>query len=131
METRRVITAFLFREGRVLFLRRSSSVGSYQGRLLALASKADRIPVYCCAETIKVMAYEPEAGIHFPVQKPRPAKEIIKQIPRQVQVLNLYFDLTESKLIAGYLTERGILAGKQLGAASKEMAGIIERNLLR
>ena len=32
METREVITAFLFRHGEVLFFRRSSSVGSYQGR---------------------------------------------------------------------------------------------------
>ena len=31
METRQVITAFLFREGQVLCFRRSSSVGSYQG----------------------------------------------------------------------------------------------------
>lgn len=32
MKTRHVITAFLFRDGKVLFFRRSSSVGSYQGR---------------------------------------------------------------------------------------------------
>ena len=32
METRQVITAFLFLQGEVLFFRRSSSVGSYQGR---------------------------------------------------------------------------------------------------
>ena len=32
METCQVITAFLFRDCKVLFFRRSSSVGSYQGR---------------------------------------------------------------------------------------------------
>jgi 8-oxo-dGTP pyrophosphatase MutT (NUDIX family) len=37
METRKVITAFLFREGKVLVLRRSSSVGSYQGRWAAVS----------------------------------------------------------------------------------------------
>jgi len=37
METRQVITAFLFRDGEVLFFRRSSSVGSYQGRWAAVS----------------------------------------------------------------------------------------------
>jgi translation initiation factor 2B subunit (eIF-2B alpha/beta/delta family) len=98
-------------------------------RLLALASKADGVPVYCCAETIKVMAAEPGAGTRFPIQKLRPNSEISDQLPDQVEALNLYFDLTESELIEGYLTERGFLTREQLGAISKEMAWIIEKNL--
>ncbi|MFC1537521.1 translation initiation factor eIF-2B [Gemmatimonadota bacterium] len=100
-------------------------------RLLALASKADGVPVYCCAETIKVMATEPGAGTRFPIQKLRPNSEISDQLPEQVEVLNLYFDLTESELIEGYLTEQGVLGREQLGTVSKKLAEIIEKNLRR
>ncbi len=98
-------------------------------RLLALAARADGVPVYCCAETLKVMAAEPEPGARFPFQRERPASEIVDPRPQGVEVLNLYFDRTESKLITGYLTERGLVSKKNLRTVSAEAAKIFSKNI--
>jgi len=98
-------------------------------RLLALAARADEVPVYCCAETLKVMAAGPVPEKRFPVQRQRPAAEIADPAPPGVQVLNLYFDCTEAKLITAYITERGILSRDNLQAVSSELAGMVRRNI--
>lgn len=98
-------------------------------RLLALAANADGVPVYCCAETLKVMTCEPGPETPFPVQRERPAAEIVDPQPEGVEVLNLYFDRTDSKLIAGYITELGILNREKLKIISSEAAGRLRKNI--
>jgi translation initiation factor 2B subunit (eIF-2B alpha/beta/delta family) len=100
-------------------------------RLLALAAREDGVPLYCCAETLKIMSSEPEPGPAFPVQRRRPAEEIVARPPEQVEVLNLYFELTPWELISGYITERGILDRKYLRTLSIEMEEIVEKNIRR
>jgi len=98
-------------------------------RLLALAADADGVPVYCCAETLKIMSCEPSSETPFPVQRERPAAEIVDPRPEGVEVLNLYFDRTDSKLIEGYITELGILSRKKLKIISTEAAGRLRKNI--
>jgi len=92
-------------------------------RLLALAAHADKVPVYCCTQTLKIKpALEPGPEPHTPVQKLRPAEEIISPPAEGVKVRNLYFDRTESYLISGFLTEKGLLHTRDIRRISKRMA---------
>ncbi|MEA2063521.1 MAG: hypothetical protein U9P14_07485 [Gemmatimonadota bacterium] len=98
-------------------------------RLLALAARADGLGVFCCAQTAKIMAANSEPGKPFPIQQQRPGTELVDLMPEGVEVLNLYFDLTEKELISGYITEKGIVTRETLREISAETSRMVLENI--
>lgn len=80
----------------------SNKVGSYG---LALAAQASGVPIYtlCSSEKFLPPGYTP------PKQAAGPIDQIWPDAPASVTVLNFYFDLTPLSVLAGIITEQGIL----------------------
>lgn len=79
-----------------------NKVGS---RALALAANAAHVPFYTLCGSTKFLP----PGYHPPDQTSWPADEVWPDAPPGVTIDNRYFDCTPLELIAGIVTERGIL----------------------
>lgn len=73
-------------------------------RLLALAAHDAEVPVYSVAETLKVSA--PSEPLPFAVQEGK-AKEICAE--KWLEVRNVLYEVTPSRLVTSYVTERGVV----------------------
>jgi translation initiation factor 2B subunit (eIF-2B alpha/beta/delta family) len=73
-------------------------------RLLALAAKDADVPFYSVAETLKVAA--PSEPLPFAPQEGK-AKEICHE--KWLEVRNVYYEVTPSRLITAYVTEQGAI----------------------
>lgn len=73
-------------------------------RLLALAARDAEVPFYAVAETLKVSA--PSAPLPFAPQEGK-AKEICPE--KWLEVRNVLYEVTPSRLITAYVTEQGIV----------------------
>ncbi len=80
--------------------------GSYVNKvgthLLALAARAEKVPVYVLAETLKVAA--PSQPKRFTAEE-GDRKEVARQ--RWLEVRNVYFEVTPARLVTAYVTEEG------------------------
>ena len=99
-------------------------------RLLALAAKMDKVPYYCCTQTVKIAAAD-EKNEHqtVPDQPLRPPCEIQQNVPVGITVENLYFDKTEYFLVSGFISENGFLRVKEIGLLSEKAARLEKRVL--
>ncbi len=86
----------------------ANKVGTY---LKALAARAHGVPFYVAAPVSTIDFACPD-GAHIPIEE-RHAEEFGAL---RTQVANPAFDVTPAELIAGIITERGIIAAKSLGA---------------
>ncbi|MBI2077073.1 MAG: S-methyl-5-thioribose-1-phosphate isomerase [Euryarchaeota archaeon] len=92
-------------------------------RLITLAARSLKVPVYVCAETYKFSPYSLE-GEEVAIEVRAPA-EIVdpKQLPG-VKVHNPVFDKTPPGQVSKYVTERGLLAPRSVAAfIRKEFGG--------
>lgn len=88
--------------------------------VLARVCQSGKVPFYVLAATDR---WVPEGAdlAHFAWER-RPPGEVLSQAPRGVQVLNVAYDLTEASLIAGYVTENGVLPASSLSGAMQQAA---------
>lgn len=93
-----------------------NKVGTYA---LGLIAKDNGLPFYAAAETFKV---DPRGllggGIELEEMDPG---EVAAGLPN-VEVRNVYFDVTPSRLIAGIITEKGVLKPGEVEAYAREYA---------
>jgi translation initiation factor eIF-2B subunit delta len=73
-------------------------------RLLALAARDAEVPFYSIAETLKVSA--PSEPLPFAPQEGN-AKEVCDE--KWLEVRNVYYELTPSRLVTAFVTEQGLL----------------------
>ena len=73
-------------------------------RLLALAAKDAEVPFYAAAETMKVAA--PSEPLPFAPEEGK-AKEICSE--KWLEVRNVYYEVTPSRLVTAFVTEQGLL----------------------
>ena len=80
-----------------------SFVNKVGTRLLALAARAEKVPVYVLAETLKVAA--PSQPKRFSAEEGK-RREVARQ--RWLEVRNVYFEVTPARLVTAYVTEEGV-----------------------
>ncbi len=81
-----------------------SFVNKVGTRLLALAARDARVPLYVASETLKVAA--PSAPKRFAAEEGR-AREVCRE--KWLEVRNVYFEVTPARLVTAYITEEGVL----------------------
>ena len=96
-------------------------------RLLALAAKMDNIPFYCCTQTCKVLPIAKEGTATLLFQKEGDPAELIQRPAAGIRVRNQYYDRTEYFLVSGFITERGFMRCKEIGAISRRLAEVRDR----
>jgi translation initiation factor eIF-2B subunit delta len=84
-----------------------NKVGTYP---LALAAAAASVPVYVLCETLKIAA----PGFPLALEEMDP-RELLSDTVDGIVARNIYFDHTPPHLLAGVVTERGLLTGEQIG----------------
>jgi translation initiation factor eIF-2B subunit delta len=80
-----------------------SFVNKVGTRLLALAARAERVPLYVLAETLKVAA--PSQPKRFTAEEGK-RQEVARH--RWLEVRNVYFEVTPARLVTAYVTEDGV-----------------------
>lgn len=97
-----------------------NGIGTYQ---LALASEKANIPLYVLCETLK---FDPRLrGDEVDLEEKEPS-EVVEPgvLPPSVKVRNPYFDITPLELIAGIVTENGLLS-------PEEVTGYMKRHSIK
>jgi translation initiation factor 2B subunit (eIF-2B alpha/beta/delta family) len=92
-----------------------NKVGSH---LLALAARAEKIPLYVIADTLKVAA--PSQPKRFSAEEGK-RREVTRQ--RWLEVRNVYFEVTPARLVTAYVTEEGL----RMSAEMRRYATVAER----
>lgn len=87
-----------------------NGVGTYQ---LALAARGASIPVYMLCETLK---FAPRLKSNEVDLEEKDTSEVVepRRLPPAVRVRNPYFDITPLELVAGIVTENGLLAPEEV-----------------
>jgi translation initiation factor 2B subunit (eIF-2B alpha/beta/delta family) len=80
-----------------------SFVNKVGTHLLTLAARAEKVPVYVLADTLKVAA--PSQPQRFAVEEGE-RREITRE--RWLEVRNVYFEVTPARLVTAYVTEEGV-----------------------
>jgi len=83
--------------------------------LLALAAKAEGVPLYVLADTLKVAA--PSQPQRFTVEEGK-RQEVTRA--RWLEVRNVYFELTPAKLVTAYVTEDGVRKPAEMKGYAQE-----------
>ncbi|MGE5618862.1 MAG: translation initiation factor eIF-2B [Sphingomonadaceae bacterium] len=91
--------------------------------LLALAARRCRVPFYALAETHKIAPWE-ERGKRLPPEE-RDSRAILPEPIPGVVARNVAFDVTPTRYLTGYITERGLLDRNDVVALSKEVPGAL------
>ena len=86
----------------------ANKVGTY---LKALAAKAHKVPFYVAAP-ISTIDFACPDGAHIPIEERAAAELAADDVP----VLNLAFDVTPAALIAGIVTEHGVVPADRLAS---------------
>lgn len=90
---------------------------------LALAAREAGVPFYAACETLKIAA--PDFPLHLEEMDPR---ELLPNPIPNVAARNVYFDRTPATLVAGVITERGVLHAREiasLAAAAGEALSLL------
>lgn len=93
---------------------------------LALAAREAGLPFYAACETLKIAA--PDFPLHLEEMDPR---ELLPEPAPNVTVRNVYFDRTPAPLVAGVITERGVLHAPEiasLAAAAGEALSLLRNS---
>ena len=90
---------------------------------LAILAKERGVPQYCCAETFKLHP-RAAAGADVPIEERETVEVVLPgEIPERVRVRNPVFDVTDHKLVTGYVTELGVLERDEMIASAKRAWG--------
>ncbi|MEM3606724.1 MAG: translation initiation factor eIF-2B [Candidatus Bathyarchaeia archaeon] len=90
-----------------------NKVGTY---LLALAAKDNNIPFYVASEITKISP----KNIHEVNLEEANKREVVENLPKNIEVKNLYFDITKSSLITALITEEGIIKPEEIKIKAQE-----------
>jgi len=87
-----------------------NGIGTYQ---LALAAERAGVPFYVLCETLK---FDPRLKSGQVDLEEREPSEVVEagRLPPQVKVKNPYFDITPLELVAGIVTENGLLTSPEI-----------------
>lgn len=90
---------------------------------LGVLARERSVPQYVCAETFKIHP-RALAGADVPIEE-REIAEVVApgEIPDKVKVRNPVFDVTDHRLVKGYVTELGILSRDELIDAARRAWG--------
>lgn len=97
----------------------ANKIGTYP---LALAARAHAVPFYVAAPRSTFDARTPD-GPAIPIEERR-ADELRGQVPDRAEVWNPAFDVTPAELIAGYLTDAGLLRRDELARLNGTPHGV-------
>jgi len=89
---------------------------------LALAARQAQVPVYAVCETFKVAA--PDFPLELEEMDPH---ELLPEPVPGVEARNVYFDYTPPELIAGVVTERGVLHQADVGRLAQAAGRALRR----
>ncbi len=92
-----------------------SLVNKVGTHLLALAARAEKVPFYVLAETLKVAA--PSQPQRFTVEEGK-RYEVTRM--RWLEVRNVYFEVTPARLVTAYVTEEGVRKPSEMRRYSSE-----------
>lgn len=92
-----------------------NKVGTY---CLALSAKARNVPFYSLCGTEKLLGAKMLGGFRILKKDPR---EVWPHPASGVEVLNFYFDTTPLELLAGVVTEEGMIPGSEIFRRSQKM----------
>ncbi len=98
-------------------LSRQGLVNKMGTHALALAARADGIPLYALCGTEKFL---PSDYPHLEIESKDP-REVWEGYPEGVTVLNYYFDLTPLELVSGVVTEKGLLEHAEICKMLREL----------
>ena len=87
--------------------------------LLAWAAHGHRIPFYVLCETLKISP-QSWSGDLAQLEEKESTEVLEQQIPG-VSIRNFYFDRTLSRLIAGVITEQGIMGKKEIARVASQL----------
>ncbi len=87
--------------------------------LLAWAAHGHRIPFYVLCETLKISPHSWSGDLSQLEEKE--STEVLEQPIPGVSVRNFYFDRTLSRLIAGVITEKGIMGKKEIAKVASQL----------
>jgi methylthioribose-1-phosphate isomerase len=94
----------------------ANKIGTYG---LALLARAHAVPLYVAAPSSTFDGATP-TGAGIPIEERAPAEVrgfgAAKAAPAEVAVWNPAFDVTPAELIAGYITDRGLIRREDLAA---------------
>lgn len=80
-------------------------------RLLALAARRQRLPLYVLSETLKVAP--PSLAREFAPEEGDP-REVLPQSEGGIEARNVSFEVTPPALVTAYVTEEGVLSPRQV-----------------
>jgi translation initiation factor eIF-2B subunit delta len=92
-----------------------SLVNKVGTHLLALAARAQRVPFYVLAETLKVAA--PSQPQRFTVEEGK-RHEVTRM--RWLEVRNVYFEVTPARLVTAYVTDEGVRKPSEMQRYARE-----------
>lgn len=84
---------------------------------VALAAYYASKPIYVVTPLLKA---DPETAFKMPVIEKRDGAEVWKDAPKGLKLYNPSFDLIDSKLITGYITEVGIVKPEDIARSLRE-----------
>ncbi len=96
-----------------------NGIGTYQ---LALAAETANVPVYVLCETLKFDPRLKSSEVDLEEKEP---SEVVEpgRLPAEVRVKNPYFDVTPLELVAGIVTENGLLTPEEVMGYMKKAIG--------
>ena len=96
-----------------------NGIGTYQ---LAIAAKIAGIPLFVVCETLK---FDPRLDSDAVDLEEKEPSEVVEpgKLPPQVRVRNPYFDITPLELVAGIVTENGLLKPEEVISYMKGHSG--------
>ncbi len=92
-----------------------SFVNKVGTHLLALAARAEKVPLYVLADTLKVAA--PSQPQRFAVEEGE-RREVTRE--RWLEVRNVYFEVTPARLVTAYVTEEGLRKAAEMDGYAAE-----------
>ena len=92
-----------------------SFVNKVGTHLLALSARAEKVPLYVLADTLKVAA--PSQPQRFAVEEGE-RREVTRE--RWLEVRNVYFEVTPARLVTAYVTEEGVRKAAEMNGYAAE-----------
>lgn len=90
---------------------------------LAVLARERGVPLYVCAETFKLHPHA-ATGTDVPIEERETVEVVLPgEVPEGVRIRNPVFDVTDHRLITGYVTELGVLPRDRLFEATKRAWG--------
>ena len=85
---------------------------------MALSAKVGKDDFYVATSLLKM---DPTRDVQFPEIEMRPARELWKEAPEGLKIINPSFEVVKPEFVTGYITEAGVLKADELLDKAKEL----------